>query len=573
MASATNKIRARRGPVVETTRGKVQGTYLAGKSMTRFRGIPYAAPPVGERRWAPPAPVEPWDGVRPCAANAPTAFQLGAEMDAVIDQLATGVGLAPWKASAMVKAFRLLPTNESEDCLTLDVRAPAKAEGLPVMVWIHGGNHTDGAASEPMYQSEALPARGCVLVNIQYRLGMFGFLAHPELSAESPDGVSGNYGLLDQIAALEWVRDNIAAFGGDPGNVTIFGESAGGIAVLNLMTAPGARGLFHKAIAQSPSDGGRWLHLDRPTFNQSSAHDAGRSFADATVGPEPGQIERLRTMDAKELNVMYQTDELLPHHAFPIVDGKVLPMEPMSAFSRETVADVPLLIGYNNDEATIFRGMFNPVGPEFGQNASPTSDEIRSSLIESYGSESLANTILETYPGLIDGEQSAIDAHLGDHMFGAHVDHASRTHKAPVYRYHFRSTSPLPDQTIGAYHAAELVHVFGSTIPGIPKADDGHLLTAAMGDHWFAFAASGNPAHPARNDWPEYDPADPIQMVFDRPTSAAAPCPPQVGLDAMRQRIEYLTEQFVDGSDSTGNGNADWLEHDLEAEADPATTS
>ncbi|MEM1335332.1 MAG: carboxylesterase family protein, partial [Actinomycetota bacterium] len=156
-----------------------------------------------------------------------------------------------------------------------------------------------------------------------------------------------------------------------------------------------------------------------------------------------------------------------------------------------------------------------------------------------------ADTVLAAYPGLADNESAAVLRHVGDHMFGAHVDHACRTHRAPVYRYHFRATSPLPGQTAGEYHAAELVHVFDSKIPGLPTADDGHRLTRAMGDHWFAFAATGSPDHPARPTWPTFDADDPVHMVFDRPTSVPMPCPPQVGLDAMRQRIERLTDELV----------------------------
>ncbi|MCL4113906.1 UNVERIFIED_CONTAM: hypothetical protein GTU68_024090 [Idotea baltica] len=201
------------------------------------------------------------------------------------------------------------------------------------MVWIHGGDHTDGSGSDPLYHSsDALPSRGCVLVTINYRLGMFGFMAHPELSAESPTGVSGNYGLLDQIAALEWVRDNIAAFGGNPDNVTIFGESAGGQATLNLMTSPRARGLFHQAISQSPSDTGRWLHLDRPVLTLKSALDAGADFAAAAVGPADGQLARCGkwTPPSFTTSIAKQTD--LPATSTAAADGDVPPMTPMSAF-------------------------------------------------------------------------------------------------------------------------------------------------------------------------------------------------------------------------------------------------
>ncbi len=534
--------------------GRVRGSRSDKGRMHVFKGIPYGAAPVGERRWAPPAPVEPWEDVRSCTKAPPTAWQLGTGMQEFVGRLAQGLGMSAIKSAAMAKAITMLPSNEDEDCLYLNVRAPAAAADLPVMVWIHGGDHTDGSANEPMYQSNALPERGCVLVTINYRLGMFGFLSHPELSAASPDGISGNYGLLDQIAALEWVRDNIAGFGGDPDNVTVFGESAGGMAVLNLMTSPTARGLFHKAIAQSPADTGRWLHLNRPVMELPASADAGVAFATSLVGPEAGQIERLRAMTAEELSAAYRADAHAARFFYPVVDGHHLPMEPMSAFSTGSQAPVPLLIGYNADEASLFTGYLHPAGPEFGPapelvGAPPLDgDAVRRALVVSHGSEDAVAALTAAYPGLERGEASAVENHAADHLFGVHVDHASRTHHrvgAPCYRYHFRSTSPLPGQTAGAYHAAEIVHVFGSTVPLMPVADDGHLLTRAMGDHWFAFAATGTPDHPGRPAWPAFDESDPVHMVFDRPRSGPEPCPTQPGLDVLRARIEHLTAQLV----------------------------
>lgn len=544
----------RTAPEATTTAGAVRGTFTDKGRIALFKGIPYAAPPVGERRWAPPAPVEPWAGVRSATKAPPTAWQLGTGMQEFVLRLTKGLGMSSVKAAAMAKAITLLPSTENEDCLYLNVRTPAGASDLPVMVWIHGGDHTDGSSNEPMYQSNALPERGCVLVTLNYRLGMFGFLCHDELSAESPDGVSGNYGLLDQIAALEWVRDNIAAFGGDPDNVTIFGESAGGMAVLNLMTAPGARGLFHKAISQSPADTGRWLHLDRPVFESPSAAEAGATFAASLVGDGPGQIERLRQMSAEELSEAYRADTTAARFCYPVVDGHHLPMEPMSAFTLGAQAPVPLLTGYNADEASLFTGFLHPAGPEFGPDPTAldepalTDGQIRDALVVSHGSEAAVDALVAAYPGLDRGDPGAVEAHAADHLFGVHVDHASRTHQgvgAPCYRYHFRSTSHLPKQTAGAYHAAEIVHVFGSTVPLMPVAPDAHLLTRAMGDHWFAFAATGSPDHPGRPAWPAFDEADPVHMVFDRPTSAPEPCPSQPGLDVLRARVERLTAEFV----------------------------
>ena len=534
-------------PEATTASGRVRGALDDGGTIALFRGIPYAAPPVGDRRWKPPAPPEPWRGVRSCKKFGPTAYQRAAGIDQFFDNLVRGLGLGVARRKALTLALKVAPGRQSEDCLTLNVRAPAGAEGLPVMVWIHGGDHTDGSGSELFYQGNALPERGCVLVTINYRLGLFGFLAHPDLASESPDQVSGNYGLLDQIAALEWVRDNIASFGGDPGRVTIFGESAGGEAVLNLLTSPRARGLFQRAIAQSPSDSGRWLHLRRPALDFLPAEEAGSDFATLAVGPAAGQLGRLREMTPEALTEMYQAHPELGRYFYPVVDDVILPETPMSAFTDQRQASVPLMIGYNRDEGTLLAPFSHPAGAEFeaptdGTTVSPA--QARAAFERSYPSPQHVDRLMAAYPGLASLDPAAVCEHLGDHMFGVHVDHATRRHSAaghPVYRYHFRAVPASKKQTIGAFHAAEITYVFGTKFPLVPDPDDAHLLTREMGDRWFAFAATGVPDAPGRDAWPTYDAGDPQHMVFDRPRSAVQPCPAQPGLDLMRERIDWLT--------------------------------
>ncbi len=533
-----------------TTAGRVRGKLSEHGRMALFLGIPYAAPPVGDRRWQPPAPVEPWRRTRACTKFAPYAHQRRTMFEDFIQNVIDGLGLRALRRKALSTAIKLARIDESEDCLYLNVRAPARAEGLPVMVWIHGGDHTDGSGGEPLYNTDALPDRGCVLVTFNYRLGLFGFLAHPDLAAESPDAVSGNYGLLDQIAALEWVRDNIAAFGGDPERVTIFGESAGGEAVLNLMTSPRARGLFHRAIAQSPSDSGRWLHLRRPALDFRPAEEAGADFATLAVGGGDGQVARLRAMDADELYELYRTHPELGRYFYPVVDDLILPATPMSAFGDHQQASVPLVVGYNADEASLFAGLLHPAGGEFeepsdGFSVSPA--EARAAFERSYPTPQHVDRLYAAYPGLASLDRRALERSLGDHMFGVHVDHASRCHAAaghPVYRYHFRAVPPSKRQTIGAFHAAEILYVFDSKFPLVPVADDAHLLSREMGDRWFGFAATGVPDAPGHPAWPVYDPGDPRQMVFDRPRSSVETCPPEPGLDLMRERVEWLTEQL-----------------------------
>ena len=539
--------------------GKIKGTLGSKGRMAQFRGIPYAAPPVGERRWQPPGPVESWRGTLDCRKFGPYAYQRAAGFELFFNTLFSGLGLGAARKRALRSAVKLAKVKESEDCLQLNVKVPAHAERLnrklPVMVWVHGGDHTDGSGTEPQYNSDVLAERGAVVVTINYRLGMFGFMAHPELAAESADGVSGNYGLLDQIAALEWVRDNIAVFGGDPDNVTIFGESAGGQAVLNLMTSPRARGLFHRAIAQSPSDSGRWLHLRRPALDFVAAEDAGVQFANAVVGSTEGQLARLRAMSADELTTQYQQHSDLGRHFYPAVDGVILPTTPMSAFSAQQQASVPLLIGYNSDEATLFADFMHPAGGEFYRDHGDALSggavvpvpvaEARDTFARSYPTGGHVDRLMAAYPGLVTLDRGAVAQHGGDHMFGVHVEHAARQHAAggnAVFRYYFTATPPSKNQTAGAFHAAEIFYVFDTTFPLVPVADDAHLTARDMGDRWFAFAATGVPDSPGREQWPAYDPGDPQHMVFGRPESGVAGVPQSPGMDLMRERIDWLTD-------------------------------
>ncbi len=550
------KVRARRGPVAHTAEGPVFGKYVDGGRIRYFGGVPYAEPPLGDLRWSAPRPAPQRERLLDCTRPGKMAYQRLQNMEAFIQKLVAGLGLSKPKQMAIRAAAKAAPTPQSEDCLTMTVRAPTGATGLPVLFWIHGGDHTDGSGSDVFYESTALPSRGCVVVTINYRLGLFGFLAHPELSAESPEGVSGNYGLLDQIAALEWVKANISSFGGDPDRITIFGESAGGQAVLNCMTSPKARGLFSAAIAESPSDSGRWLHLDRPVLALDAAVDAGCEFAASVVGASPGQIDRLRAIEPDELTEAYRADLQAGRHFYPCVDGATLPTSPMTAFSHGTQAPVPLIIGYNADEGSLLAGFMHPAGAEFGARETLAPDGapmdaavVRATFEQSFGSTELVDRLMAAYPGLADLDEDAIERYTGDHMFGVHVDHASRQHAAaghPVYRYHYRAVPASPKQTAGAYHAAEVFNVFDSSFPMVPEAPDNHLLSRDMGDRWFAFAATHRPDSPGRPEWPRFDPADPHHMVFDRPVSKPELNPAQPGLEILRKRIEYLDRVTAD---------------------------
>ena len=447
------------------------------------------------------------------------------------------------------------------------------------MVWIHGGDHTDGDSSMPSYNSAVFPERGCVLVTFNYRLGLMGFFAHPDLAVESPDGVSGNYGLLDQIAALEWVRDNIAAFGGDPGRVTIFGESAGGEAVLNLMTSPRARGLFHGAIAQSPSDSGRWLHLRRPALDFTSAEDASVEFADLAVGPAPGQIARLRAMEPEALYELYRAHPELGRYFYPVRRRRDPADHADVGVQRSATG-----LGAADDRLQRRRGVvvrrLHAPGRRRVRGARSRASRSRSPMPaptweRSYPTREQVDRLMAAYPGLATLDRTAVASQLGDHMFGVHVDHGSRQHAAgghPVYRYHFRAVPPSKKQTAGAFHAAEIFYVFDAPLPLVPVADDAHLLAREMGDRWFAFAATGVPDSPGRERWPAYDAGDPKHMVFDRPRSTVQPCPPQPGLDVMRERIAWLTEtlQGPVGLGAAGARATDGVGHALDDDSVPA---
>ncbi|MFN4023840.1 MAG: carboxylesterase/lipase family protein, partial [Hyphomonas sp.] len=314
-----------RAPLVIAEAGTISGEAASGVHI--FRGIPYAEAPVGERRWKPPVPAAPFEATFAAETFGPACIQ-------------------PRPREGSIYANP--PEAISEDCLTLNIWAPAEVQNAPVFVWIHGGALTAGYASESMYDGTRLAEAGVVVVSINYRLGVMGYLAHPELSAESPDGISGNYGLLDQIEALRWVQRNVTAFGGDADNVTIAGESAGALSVMYLMAAPAARGLFHKAIAQSA------YLISTPALKEArhghyAAEDVGSYVAQA-VGA--GDLAGLRAMDAESLAAAAAKAGFAPWGS---IDGKVLPRQLVEIFDAGEQAAVPLIAGFNSGEIRSMR--------------------------------------------------------------------------------------------------------------------------------------------------------------------------------------------------------------------------
>ncbi|WP_432769843.1 MAG: carboxylesterase family protein [Sphingopyxis sp.] len=459
-------------PVVEAPAGSLRGREEGGVQV--FKGIPYAAPPVGERRWRPPAGARSWNGVR-------DATKFGAACT------------QPKPRAASIYAGEM-PTM-SEDCLSLNIWAPKDARGAPVFLWIHGGSLTAGSGAEPLYDGSALAKRGLVVVSINYRLGVLGYLAHPELSAESPDRVSGNYGLLDQVAALEWVKRNIGAFGGDDGNVTIAGESAGALSVMYLMAAPKARGLFHKAIAQSAymvSASGL-----RATINgMVPAEELGRGLA-AKLGAT--DLAALRAMPAEEIASKAPATGFFP---FPTIDGKVVPRQLVETFDKGEQAPVPILAGFNSGEIRSLRFLL----PKAPADAAAYEAAIRAG----YGE--LADLFLARYPAQTIDESML--AATRDAMYGWTSERLVSNQSAlgqRSYYYLFDHGYPATQEwNLHAFHAAELPYVFGTATrtpplwPKIPDTLAEKKLSVAMTNYWASFAATGTPSAKNQPDWPDY---------------------------------------------------------------------
>ncbi|MFC4726223.1 carboxylesterase/lipase family protein [Glycocaulis abyssi] len=463
---------ARTPAQVDTPAGTLQGTSEAG--ITVFRGIPYAEAPTGERRWQAPVPATDWEGVRDATAFGPVCHQ------------------PPSRPGSIYAEER---AEMSEDCLSLNVWAPENAENAPVFVWIHGGSLIGGAGSDSMYDGARLAAEGLVVVTINYRVGILGFLAHPELSAESPDNISGNYGLLDQIEALRWVNRNIAAFGGDPANVTIAGESAGALSVMYLMGAPAAHGLFARAIAQSGYMVSAHTLRGNP-HGVPSAEEMGVWLAGQT-GHE--NLAALRAADPQDLTMASAMTGYFP---FPAIDGHVLPDQLVDQFDRGEQAQVPILAGFNEGEIRSLRFLL-PEAPETG--------ETYTAEIEARYGE-LAPAFLELYPAG-DLEESLL-AITRDAMYGWTAMRLVRSQNAAghaSYLYYFNHSYPAADEMdLHAFHAAEIPYAFGTLDrtppywPAIPETARETALSDAMVGYWVSFARDGVPVAEGFPAWSAY---------------------------------------------------------------------
>lgn len=463
---------------VRTSTGRLEGVRTG--DLTVYRGVPFAAPPVGDLRWKAPQPAPSWRGVRTATAFAPACPQ-------------TGVSI-PGET----------PPATSEDCLYLNVWAPAQRSGpLPVLVWIHGGGFTNGATAMPLYDGGAIARRGVVVVTVAYRLGPLGFLAHPELTAESPRATSGNYGLMDQLAALQWVQRNIAAFGGDPRRVTVAGQSAGAMSVSILMASPQARGLFHRAIGQS---GGFFEPVElAPGYVLASAENAGVAYALARSATSLAELRR-----APVEALLGRGAGAVSH---PVIAPGVLPEAPYEVFAAGRQAPVPLLVGSNAEEARAFLDPANVRAAAFAA-------DVRARF------GPLPRGIVEAYPFRTDAEAQAARLALEtDLRFGWNAWAWGRLHAAQgaalVYAYRFDHAPPYPAGSAqagwGAAHFAELWYMFGHLAgEPWPWRDSDRQLSETMIGYWANFVRTGDPNGPGLPPWPAFRGDDPqVQALRD----------------------------------------------------------
>ena len=475
--------------VVRVGQGALKGARSADGRVSIFRGIPYAAPPIGDLRWRAPAPAAGWSGVRDATAFGPRCTQ-------------------PERPANSISYFG--PEAQSEDCLYLNVWTadPSRGAGLPVMVWFHGGGFSVGSGSLSLFDGEALARRGVVLVTLNHRLGGLGYLAHPELTAESDHGASGNYGLLDQIAALKWIQKNIEAFGGDAGNVTIFGQSVGSSCVNVLMTCPLAKGLFHRAIGES---GGSMVPAGSPGGGSMLyLHQAEEIGLGVMRHYQCSSIDEMRALAADDIQLRWPRQGAM--RPFMVIDGYAVPRAVNEAYAAGLQFDVPLLTGANSDESSA-------IGP------AASLEDYQATLQREYGDQ--WRRLYEAYGG---GEDFGyVSRRLGCHKRFNWVNwiwarEHRRNARSQVFFYHFSHRQPLPDiafaegqgSALGAFHTAEIPYVFGSfAARPYEWREEDLALSEAMMSYWVNFAKAGDPNGGGLPQWPPLDPAGQTIMHFN----------------------------------------------------------
>ena len=501
---------------VQIDSGKLLGVLTPDQKVIAYKGIPYAAPPVGDLRWRPPQPVSRWKHILFARDFGPHCIQSGGYADMVFHD-----------------------PGPSEDCLTLNVWAPVPSTAkpapkhpalLPVMVWIYGGGFTTGGTSENRQDGQFLAHCGVIVVSMNYRLGVFGFMALPELAAESANNASGNYGLMDQTAAIAWVRRNIAAFGGDPANITIFGESAGSQSVSAQIASPIAKGLFSKAIGESGAifDSFSMTLPPRQQAEQTDAAWAERAFGSS-------RLFYLRTLTADELLEKAMARSGPTPRFGPDIDGLFLPDSIANIYAAGLQAHIPVLGGWNSNES---RAPANTTAASFTAQA-----------LQEFGAD--ADAFLAVYPATTDAEalQSANDF-AGDRFIAfstwAWLEAQVRTGGAPVYRYFFALPSPGDrNHTVaqGAFHSDEIEYVFGTldSRPEMALRPEDRALSDLMSQYWTNFAKTGNPngdsTDPILPRWLPYNAAGGWQVLHLDANPASIP-------DALRPRYLFLATQW-----------------------------
>jgi para-nitrobenzyl esterase len=506
-------------PVVQIGAGTLRGS-VAGSAFA-FRGIPYARPPTGELRWQPPQPPLPWQGVREALQPGSACTQRTSGLTPFIAPMAQAYGAN----------FEQPPIKSSEDCLYLDVWVPAwpVKRTLPVMVWLHGGSNTVGSGTQSTYDGVSLARHGVLLVTLNYRLGVMGFFSHPELTAESPHHSSGNYGLLDQLAALNWVKQNIAQFGGDPDNVTLFGESAGAIDAARLMTSPLAAGLFKRVISESG-----------PAFDSGQTLSQAEAFGSAVGDLTPGNtqstpLQKLRALPASEVEALV----LKAKEHFPTditaatADGWVLPMSSQQAFLTGSIQKVDLLIGLNGRELSAFRLSAAAAAKSSGGPSSVAESGGPKKFLEAarpyFGS--WTNPAIAIYFGrILLNKNAGIDGAAND-LIGAcpvgamaSLTNASSQH---VFVYRFDRSIPGKGQAeLGAFHSLEVPYVFGSLRDRewqwLPSTAADASLSDLLQTYWTNFAKTSNPNASGLPNWPAWSDEKKEFLVVNQDASVTA---------------------------------------------------
>ncbi|MCB0632596.1 MAG: carboxylesterase family protein [Lewinella sp.] len=475
--------------IIQTDKGKIRGTTSENGAIYIYKGIPFAGPPVGDLRWKAPQPAKAWEGIKTCDTFGPSPVQ------------GKPTPFMYWSSEFLIPEEPI-----SEDCLYLNVWTGAnnKTEKRPVLVYIYGGGFRSGGSGCPIYDGEAMAEKGVVFVSINYRVGVFGFLAHPELTQESSYGASGNYALLDMIAGLQWVRKNIAAFGGDPANVTIAGQSAGAFAVSYLTTSPLAKGLFHRAIAES---GGSFVtNPRRPTPTLADAEKMGVEFAEKALN-----CQSLAEMRAKSADEVLQAQGGM---SWPIIDGYAVPESCAAMYQQGKQNDVTLLLGWNAEDLVLF--------------GTQSADEFKKQARERFGDQFAAvskvypmgseKEILKSRSDMSRDETFAIQGYVWATLQDQHS-------KSNVYLYNFNRRLPFytPETNFGAFHSGEIVYAYHNlhTLDRPWQAVD-HQIANHMSSYWVNFARTGNPNGKGLPKWKAFKTARPNTLIIDTETKTTS---------------------------------------------------